>query len=402
MKRLKYFLIPLVVVVIFAYAVNKIMYRNIMEMFSEKDMYSYLHNYDSFAKDKGIISNDYLMKRGYILLMGSSELGHSTWQHPETYFNRNRTKSGVITVGRAYNQSLTHTAVVASTPNSLKDKKVVLLLSMQWFMAKDGVTSHHFLDRFSPLQFYTLIENPKIKKSTKKEYVKRVNEVLSEEDASFDSEYLYSTLYLNDDPVSNVLKVIMKPYFEVRKNMLKLQDKGMTAQLLAMAPNKQKYPDAPIDWKWERETAVKDAKVRVGKFHERLGKHRLYIDKGYYRKYIHKKEDFLRGYYDDVDLMNSKEYTDFKIFLDVCRDLGIKPTVVVIPGMPQYYDFVGIDKVERDDYYKKVDEMINSYGFRSINLSKFENERYYLKDVMHLGTLGWEDVCERLYNIYEK
>ena len=31
-----------------------------------------------------------------------------------------------------------------------------------------------------------------------------------------------------------------------------------------------------------------------------------------------------------------------------------------------------------------------------------ENKRYYLRDIMHLGTLGWADLSEKIYNIYER
>lgn len=402
MKRIKYFLIPFIITAILGFGLNKYLYYKNISMLYSKDMYTYLHNYESFAKDKGIFSNDYLMKRGYILMLGSSELGHSTWQHPETYFNRGKTKHGVITVGRAYNQSLTHAEVVGSTSNDIKERNVVLLVSMQWFMAKDGVTNQHFLDRFSPLQFYALMKNPKISDKTKKEYAQRIVEVLEDEKGAFDSEYLYAKMYLNNSKGGDIMRGIFSPYYILRESMLKLQDKGITYTLLKQAPYKMEYDKRPIDWKVERELALKDAKKRVGRYKETLGGKRLYIDKGYYRKYIHKREGFLKGYYKDVDLLDSKECTDFRIFLDVCKDLDINPTIVIIPGMPQYYDYVKVPRTERYEYYNKIRTMVEAYGFRIVDVSRFEDTRYYLRDVMHLGTLGWADLSNRIYNIYEK
>ncbi|OJT89338.1 hypothetical protein BM535_19180, partial [Clostridioides difficile] len=41
-------------------------------------------------------------------------------------------------------------------------------------------------------------------------------------------------------------------------------------------------------------------------------------------------------------------------------------------------------------------KIAESKGFEVLNLKDKGSDKYYLRDVMHLGTKGWVDVCERL------
>ncbi len=70
------------------------------------------------------------------MILGSSELSNSTKQHPKYYFNTNRSKNKVFAIGRAYTQTLQDAAILGSMNPNIDNKKVVLLISMQWFMEK--------------------------------------------------------------------------------------------------------------------------------------------------------------------------------------------------------------------------------------------------------------------------
>ena len=66
----------------------------------------------SSEKDKGIILNNHLLKQNDIMMIGSSELGLATKQHPTYYFNTNRSKNGVFTIGKAYTQNLQDATII--------------------------------------------------------------------------------------------------------------------------------------------------------------------------------------------------------------------------------------------------------------------------------------------------
>lgn len=395
MKKLIYFIIPLVVGGIFLFGLNKFLDSKIDYMLEEKDLKPIMNNSLSNIKDKGVIANNYFLQKKDIMMLGSSELGHSTKQHPTYYFNTNRSKNGVITIGRAYTQNLQDTTILGSFDPSIKDKKVVLLVSMQWFMDKEGVTSHHYQTRFSPTQFYAFLNNPDISKENKIKFANRASKLLigSEE---YKSEAVYAKLYSSDTFVSKVEKVLLAPYFEFREDTVKLKEKGMLYERLVNLPDKKALaPGKPIDWNKEMDQAIVDAKKRVGK-------NNLCIDKIYYKKNFGKNLDKVRGKYKDVNLVDSKEFDDYQLTLDVCNDLGIKPVIVLIPGMDKFYNVTGISKDERYEFYNKAGNLAKQHGFDVIDLRSKENEKYYLRDVMHLGTKGWVDVCEKLFKEFNQ
>ncbi|KGJ50708.1 D-alanine--D-alanine ligase [Clostridium sp. NCR] len=395
MKKLIYFIIPLVVGGIFLFGLNKFLDSKIDYMLEEKDLKPIMNNSLSNIKDKGVIANNHFLQKKDIMMLGSSELGHSTKQHPTYYFNTNRSKNEVITIGRAYTQNLQDTTILGSFDPSIKDKKVVLLVSMQWFMDKEGVTSHHYQTRFSPTQFYAFLNNPDISKDNKVKFANRASKLLigSEE---YKSEAVYAKLYSSDTFVSKVEKVLLAPYFEFREDTVKLKEKGMLYERLVNLPDKKALaPGNPINWDKEMDQAIVDARKRVGK-------NNLCIDKIYYKKNFGKNLDKVRGKYKDVNLVESKEFDDYQLTLDVCNDLGIKPVIVLIPGMDKFYNVTGISKDERYEFYDKAGNLAKQHGFDVIDLRSKENEKYYLRDVMHLGTKGWVDVCEKLFKEFNQ
>ena len=379
-------------------------YKN-NKMMEVKDLYPMLHDTVSVVKDKGVYANNYLSHQGAILFMGSSELSHSTRQHPDYYFNTGRTKKKAITIGRAYTQSLQHATILGSLDNDIKEKNVVLLLSMQWFMEKDGVTAEHFLTRFSPVQFYNYMSNPLISDKTKKDFARRIL-YLMKEPGEYKPEAIYANLYISGDDIGHkFLKLIFKPYFKARRVMVSMKDKGITFKSLRKLYNKDDRTHdiaGKIDWAKEKEYATIEAKNRVGNHINTLGGRGVYVDKGYYREYMKGKDETFRGFYSYVKLTDTKEYQDVKIFLETCKAMGIKPTVVLLPGMPEFYDFAGIGPKDRKEFADKLKNITGKYDTRFLDLTVNENERYYLRDIMHLGTLGWVDLSEKIYNIYER
>ncbi|WP_419727464.1 D-alanyl-lipoteichoic acid biosynthesis protein DltD [Terrisporobacter petrolearius] len=397
MKKLGYFIIPLVIGGIFLCGLNKFLDKEIDSMLKEKDLMPIVNDALSDVKDKGTIANNHFIEKNNIMMLGSSELSNSTKQHPTYYFNTNRSKNGVVPIGRAYTQSLQDAASLGSFNPDVKDKKVVLLISMQWFMDKKGVTPHHYQTRFSPTQFYEFLSNPKVSHKNKDIFANRSSKLLADAD-EYKSEAVYAKLYTSDSFVSNIEKVLLKPYFEIRKLAVKLKEKGtLYKQLVVLSAQKDKKlePKQSIDWNMEKEKAIEDAKKRVGD-------NDLCIDKIYYKKNFGENLNKVKNKYKDVNLLESKEFDDYQLTLDVCRDLGIKPVVIMLPAMDKFYNVTGISKTERHAFYDKVENITKSKGFKVMDLRDKENEKYYLRDVMHLGTKGWVDVCEKLYKEFDQ
>ncbi|GAA0070324.1 D-alanyl-lipoteichoic acid biosynthesis protein DltD [Clostridium sardiniense] len=398
MKKLLYFIIPVLIGVVFAFGLNKFLDNEINKLYQSKNLIPLKNQYSTNVKDKSVNLADHLLSEGDIMMMGSSELNHSvTRQHPNNYFNTNRSKNGIFTIGRPFTQTLQDSIMLGSTNPKIKDKKVVLLVSMQWFMDKGGVTRPHFQDRFSPAQFYAFLNNNTISKENKDEMAKRVSNLLkgSEE---YKSEREYAILYNSDTTISKIEKIILYPYFKLREKVVNLKNKGILYRKLRKLPNKNKDDyelGKPINWKEEEKVALEQAEKRTKG-------NKFKVDFSYYNGFLKKEYKNLKNRYTKLNLMESEEFKDYQFFLNLCENLGVKPTIVVIPASNWYYNYTGIPKKERYEYYDKVTKMAEKKGFKVIDLKGKETTDYYLRDIMHLGTRGWLDVNEKLYKEYNE
>jgi len=397
MKKLLYFIIPVLIGGIFAFGLNKFLDKEINSLYQSKNLVPLMGEYGAAVKDTGVGLNNHFLSQGDIMMIGASDFIHETRQHPAYFFNTNRTKNRAFTVGKSLTQEAQDAITIGSMDTNIKDKKVVLLVALSWFMYPDGIRPKDFQVRFSPGQFYAFLNNPDISEENKKKLNARASELLKGSD-EYKSEKLYADIYNSDTFLSKVQKTLLYPYFELRKGMVSLKEKGILYSRLKKLKNKtledEKNGQA-IDWKAEYDLAVSDAKKRVGN-------NPFAVDQKYYDKTLKPKLKKLKNQYAKVDVENAKEMDDYKFFLDICEDLGIKPTIVIIPGLPKYYDYTGVTAEKRAGLYNKISRLAEDKGFNVINTSDRAGELYYMRDVMHIGTKGWLDVSEKLYKQFDQ
>ncbi|WP_144497900.1 D-alanyl-lipoteichoic acid biosynthesis protein DltD, partial [Bacillus paralicheniformis] len=79
----------------------------------------------------------------YLPIYGSSELSRLDAFHPSNYFKVNNQGFTPYLVGKGGSQSLIHAINFAAQSGQLKGKKIVFIISPQWFQ-KDGSDESHF------------------------------------------------------------------------------------------------------------------------------------------------------------------------------------------------------------------------------------------------------------------
>lgn len=109
--------------------------------------------------------------------------------------------------------------------NDLKDKKVVFIISPQWFNSA-WLTQDGFNMNISELQFYKFMFNKSIDKLYKIRASKRINLLLAN---SMDSIHIKSFLHLysKDNIFTEGLLTIMIPYYKFKHYLLSIKDKNM-------------------------------------------------------------------------------------------------------------------------------------------------------------------------------
>ena len=209
------------------------------------------------------------------------------------------------------------------------------------------------------------------------------------------SERLYAELYTSDKLIDKEAKVSFYPYFAARKVIVDLKDKGLLYKKLIHLPEKGETRFRTVDWEQEVNKAEKEAE-------ERVTDNDFYVYDSYYDAYLKDGLESFKDSKSSIDLMNSKEFDDYKLYLDICEELGIKPYIILMPTNGRWYDYTGLCKDDRDEFYDKIEEIAEEKGFEVLNLKDEEYTPYFMCDVMHLGTKGWLKVDEAIYEHFKK
>ncbi|MBV7274444.1 D-alanyl-lipoteichoic acid biosynthesis protein DltD [Clostridiaceae bacterium UIB06] len=362
--------------------------------------------YDKFGnellseKEKGLIlQKKSLERKDNLQLIGSSELADRTIPtHPINIFADKADGFQVNGIGRGYCQSIIHAARIGALSKEFKDKKLVIIISPQWFNAK-GLGTNEFLMNFSELQFYTFMFNKDINKSIKLSYAKRVKSLLGGDKNNL-MVSLYANLYTYDNIPSKFTLGMLTPYYKFKSYIVGIRDKRIAYDRLVKykkAGEKQYIePKTSVyDWSSEMEKANSLAKTKTTN-------NDFYISNDYYNEYIKDNLDKYIGSYKNESYTNSPEYEDFKLLLEICKSQNIKPLFVSVPVNGRWYDYCQFPKENRETCYKKIKNLVQGYGFEILDLSGHEYEKYFLKDIMHLGWKGWIYIDEAIDKYYHE
>lgn len=389
MKKLRNLLISILILIVFFKAFDYYLSYNISKEYKK----TIGKLYGSKVKNTGNAILNIELQNDNLILLGSSELGVNIHQNPSNFFPIKDLKSTPSLIGRAYVQSLEHSLNLGANHGSLKDKKVVFVVSLQWFQSKE-ISKDGFNANFSELKFYEYIHNKDISSKNKVYIANRVGSLLQGK-GEYKYAKLYSKLYASDKLTHKIVRNILEPYYFSRTKILSYKDKFHSYQLLKNYKKSGEKEANSVHWQNEYIIAEKEAKSQCTN-------NKFFVNDKYYNKYLRNKIDSLKGSMQNVVLNGAKEYEDYKLFLETCKELNINPLIVIMPVNGYYYDYTGLDKNKRLNFYKTIESMANEYGFKALNLSEKEYEPYYMIDVMHLGWKGWLNIDEEITKHFNK
>ena len=337
------------------------------------------------------IQSSMLKDKRYLPIYGSSELSRLDRFHPSNYFKENDEGFTPFLVGRGGSQSLIHFMNFAAQSEQLKGKKIVFILSPQWFK-KGGSDETHLAPNFSTLQGYDLAFNNHIDPHLKKKAMKRLEHFdVVKKDKMLN--ILYKAETTNDPRVKWEAKFI-KPAAELYKDSLEKKDFYYSLVGGGIPPERDVSPKV----KGQSWTALEKQAEKIGE--KDTNSNSLHILNSYYDKLKHKmlhlKNERKRETY-----AHSVEYSDFQLVLDVLKDSGAKPLFIIVPVHGKWYDYLGFPKQGRTAYYTKIKKQIKSEGFPVADFSTHEYDPYFLNDTLHLGWKGWVHVDKSIQQFYE-
>ncbi len=316
-----------------------------------------------------------------LYVMGSSEFGVPVDQNASTWLQANASDFDMYLSGRGLQQSLYHAIELAAVAPYLQQKKVVLLVSPQWFTA-GGVPARAFKSVFSYDAWQSMLANRQLSQATRDKITHRAGELMPE----------LCTLNAPCDvgTAEKAKEVMDAPYTALSQRLDLLRETYRTTSLRqAVSYTAPWQPGATpmdsINW------AAQDALARQqGAQH--VTNNPYGMDDTFYTRRIAPYMDYMKGHESKVTYTNPTEYDDLQIFLDVARDLGIQVLLISLPVNGLWSDYTGLPKAESEGFAARVRTVASDNGVQLADLTEKAYEPYYFWDTLHIGWRGWLDV----------
>lgn len=337
-----------------------------------------------------------LESKQYLPIYGSSELHRLDMYHPTNYFKINPDGFTPFLIGRAGMYSLVHFLNLAANPQLLRNRKIVFIISPEWFSQK-GLSEAYFAGTFSKQQVYQLIFSSRISPELKQKAARRLLQF-----AFIRHDWTVSTLlnrvaYPNRSSGIAAAAASMQGYFSYK--VLTLHD---AIKMQQVTPNyyKSQYqsPNKMLQGKSWSELKKMAAQYMM----HNSNSNRFHLDNAFYLKQIKGRLLHFKNYDARQHFGRSPEYGDLQLVLDLLKQQHAKALFISIPFNGSWYNYAGVSVQKRQTVYQQIAGEIHRSGFQLADFTRFDNKPYFLEDTMHIGPEGWVYVDQAIKNFYDR
>ncbi|MDA9472165.1 D-alanyl-lipoteichoic acid biosynthesis protein DltD [Enterococcus sp. 5H] len=326
------------------------------------------------------IKNKAIGSKEYIPFFGSSELSRISPFHPSVLADKYNRNYRPFLLGAPGTQSLTQALMMQSMGKNLSHKKVVFILSPQWFV-KDGVTNDYFDAYFSDLQTYQWVTQLKQVTDGDSYLARRLLEFPKvKEDQRLESA-------LQNISTKKMPNQSDKNYLELMYNALSREDElfgkiGMINKEKAIEKSKKRLPET------YNADALNQLAIEIGK--NATNNNQFEIANSFYNKRLKKKLPELENSQKNWDYRYSPEYSDLQLVLSQLAQDNADVLFIIPPVNKHWSDFTGLSQEMLQGFAEKVKFQLTSQGFNNIaDFTKNCDTPYFMADTIHLGWRGW-------------
>ncbi len=322
------------------------------------------------------------MDENTLIIFGSSELVPLEDYQTNVSNFLNGADMNVMTVGAGSFQSLSHTMTLGALAGDIKSGKVALFLSPQWF-SETGITQEAFPSRFGEDALLEFLANPNISQDNKAYVLERTLDLLSNSPAQYARVKRYQQSLEQNFGINDIYTRIMSGFWNIRGEF------QVYRQLNTMNADLPYYDLSALDFSDILELAEEQGEKQCTN-----------NDFGVYDEYwtTYVQETYNEGEVIDKQQVftSSPEYKDLRCFLSVANEVGLEVILVSIPVNEKWYTYRGM---LCDTYYENIRSIASEYDNVSlVDMTEYAGEKYFFKDVMHLGWKGWTRINEALYH----
>lgn len=317
-------------------------------------------------------------------LLGSSELSYGVEDsaHPVRFFAENDLGFDLISMGGGGYQSLWGAIEVGALDEcgALPEKKVAFLIGDQWFMNEAGCTPEAFMNSFSEESFRECMENPGLTDKTKERIRERVIALGVDARTAND---------LTDDSVVAWVNRAVADFVSGGER------RGLLAEGLAANEPFDRGGVSVVEPDWDALDRQAVAEGEAACTNNDYG-----INDEYFGTYV-SDQPWGQPYEGEPFAdWSETEFSDLCLFLAVCEELDVTPLLVIEPVNGEYYDIQRYTKESRLEFYDKLRQVLDEAEVDYVDLSMHDYDKYYLRDVMHLGWRSWVQINRELCEFY--
>ncbi|MBC2034694.1 D-alanyl-lipoteichoic acid biosynthesis protein DltD [Listeria booriae] len=318
----------------------------------------------------------------YLPIFGSSELSRVDPFHPNVFAEKYKRGYTPFLIGRPGTQSLSHYLDIKAMGNELKGKKVVFVLSPQWFQPA-GVDDGHFGGNFSPLQAYKFAmadepPTPERRYAAKRLLTYKV--VQNNTTLATLLENIASPGPKTD--VSMFTKLAAEAEMKVLQRKDDLESKVIEGSRQDKVDKQQKDLPETLNY-----TELDNLAAEYGE--SKVGDNPFFIKDSYYKKKIEPTINQLQNSRTNLSYDESPEYDDLQLVMDAFKSVGADVLFINPPVNGAWYDYIGASREKLQLYYDKSGEQVKKQGFHYYDMSRYSDTPYFLEDTIHLSWRGW-------------
>ncbi|QDQ00040.1 D-alanyl-lipoteichoic acid biosynthesis protein DltD [Lysinibacillus fusiformis] len=325
-------------------------------------------------------------------LYGSSELNRFDPFHPYNYVRATDAPYSTFMIGRGGMQSITHFLNFAAQEKNLKDKKIVFIISPQWFTEK-GMSELQFSPNYSMLHAYDLAFNKKIDATLRNDAMERLLQFDTvKRDHLLQAMYQYKMSEGKEKPIVGRFAMMAG---HVQKALLEKKD-----LYYSLFPNKSH--NLKSNDKLITNQTFEEQLQHAEAYGEKRVSNELMIENKFYKRLEHSNLKKLAGFRKHEDYTESPEYKDFQLVIDVLKDAGAKPLFVSIPVNGRWYDYGDYPKDRRQEYYKKMEQVLTAADVPYVDFTDHEYDPYFIMDTIHIAWKGWVYLDQELDKYWQQ
>lgn len=331
-----------------------------------------------------------LDRQDQLVVLGSSELTFQDEYHAARLFAGKPSGFDVHLVGAGYRQSIHNFLTLSGLGPQIAGKRLVLFVSPTWFQGP--ISDRAYKKNFSRLQAYELAYSARVSPELRRRGAARLLEL--GEPATHDPLLTGALRALSGGGWADRARYRAAwPLGRLTVEFLRVKDDldvvwGAYHRKLRPLPNHSR-PD------WEQLMTQAGADAAANGRSNPFG-----IYDGYYAKYVAPRLEQIRGSARAETWLDSTEYADLQLVLDLLREQGARPLFISVPVHGSYYDFKGHARADRQEYYRRVRVQIEAAGFPVVDFSDKEYEPGFMRDPWHQGWKGSVTIARTLDDYY--